>query len=47
VAAHVALGDLLHAAHDLRLLDEAEHEQLARRVDAATHQPLGRRERAI
>ena len=46
LAAHVPARDPLGQLHQPRVLHEAEHQQLARRVDAAAHELLQRRERA-
>ena len=43
-ALQVAAADLLEQLHPARPLDEAEHQQLARRVDPAAQRPLGGRE---
>ena len=45
--AHVRAGDLLGAAHDLRVLDEAQQEALAAPVDAAAHGLLQERQRPV
>ena len=47
LAAHVPARDPLGQLHQPRVLDEAEHEQLARRVDAAAHELLQRREAVV
>ena len=47
LVAHVRAGDLLGAAHDLRVLDEAQQEALAAPVDAAAHGLLQERQRLV
>ena len=47
LAVHVLAGELLDELHQPRPLDEAEHPQLERGVDAAADEPLQQREAAV